>query len=50
MSKFETESLLKESHYYYHNNYFVAVVVDVVNIFFNDPYHTGQAVSKYVAE
>ena len=49
MSKFETEAILKQSRYYYHKYYFVVAVVDVVNIF-NYSYHTGQAVSKYVAE
>ena len=46
-SKFETESVLKQSHYCYHNYYFV--VVYVVNIF-NYPYHKGQVVPKHVAE
>ena len=49
MSKFETESSLKQTHYYYHNYYFVLVVVDVVHNL-NDPYHKGQAISKYVRE
>ena len=47
MNTFETESLLKQSYYYY--SYVAVVVVDVVHIF-NDLYHKGQAVSKYVAE
>ena len=49
MSKFETESLFKQSYYQFHNYYFLVVVVDVVNIF-KDPHQRGQAVSKDAAE